>query len=131
MKSVLTAILLLGSFAWGTTSGEVSAAYLATGCKNASSPDFTNADPANMWCRGYMSGWYRGTQDMLTYNDKGFLSAVTFEEGVGGAQIAKVFIMYMANHPEEENKPSHVALMHAMLDAGLVALVPTGNNAGK
>jgi PEGA domain-containing protein/Ssp1 endopeptidase immunity protein Rap1a len=123
MKRILTAVLLLGSYAWGTTTGEVSASYLANQCQNASSPDFTSsANPANAWCRGYMSGWYRGVQDTLTYNDKGVLSTVTFEEGVAGAQIAKVFVIYMANHPEEENKPSHVALMHAMLDDGLVSL---------
>src|SRR5271155_2742630 len=123
MKRILIGVLLLGSFAWGTTTGEVNASYLANQCKNASSDDFTSSpNPANAWCRGYMSGWYRGVQDTLTYNDKGVLSTVTFEEGVAGPQIAKVFVVYIANHPEEENKPSHVALMHAMLDAGLVTL---------
>src|ERR1039458_3809995 len=124
MKHILIAVLLLCSFASGKTTGEVSASQLAKGCKNALSADFlTNPDPANAWCYGYMSGWYRGVQDTRTYNDKGLLSTVTFEEGVVGPQIAKVFVVYIANHPEEENKPSHVALMHATLDAGSVALV--------
>ena len=53
------------------------------------------------------------------------------EDGVTALQAAKVFVLYMENHPEEENKPRQVALMHAMLNAGLVSLGSPGKDKGK
>jgi hypothetical protein len=72
-----------------------------------------------------------GVEDTLVSDDKGFLQTVTFEDGVTPIQMAKVFSLYLDNHPEEENKPAQVALMHAMLNSGLVALVSPGKDKGK
>jgi hypothetical protein len=82
-------------------------------------------------CTGYMNGWLGGIEGVLIPDDKGFLQTVTLEDGVTGLQMAKVFVLYMENHPEEENKPAHVALMHALTNAGLVSLESPGKEKSK
>jgi hypothetical protein len=82
-------------------------------------------------CAAYMAGWYFGVEGTLVTDDKGFLQTVTFEDSIKSSQMAKVFVLYLENHPEEENKPAHVALMHAMLNAGLVTLESPGKDNGK
>jgi hypothetical protein len=77
-------------------------------------------------CQGYMIGWSWGVEGTMTPDNNGFVGTVTFEDGVTGVQMARVFVLYIENHPEEENKPAHVALMHAMLDARLVTLSSPG-----
>jgi Rap1a immunity proteins len=79
-------------------------------------------------CKGYMAGWLSGMEGAMVTDDKGFMQTVRFEEGVTGVQMAKVFVLYMQNHPEEENKPAHVALTHAMTDAQLISLVSPGKD---
>ena len=64
-------------------------------------------------------------------DDKGFLQTAVLEDGVTAVQMAKVFVMYMESHPEEENKAAHVALMHSMLDSKLLTLVPYGKDKAK
>jgi hypothetical protein len=82
-------------------------------------------------CAGYLGGWQMGVEGTLVSDDKGLLQTVTFEDGVTPIQMAKVFSLYLDNHPEEENKPAQVALMHAMLGSGLVTLVSPGKDNGK
>jgi hypothetical protein len=72
-----------------------------------------------------------GIGGALITDDKGFVQTVSVEDGVTAPQAAKVFVIYMGNHPEEENKPRQVALMHAMLNAGLVNLESPGKDKGK
>ncbi len=104
----------------------VKAGILHSICKRwiASAPD----KPAGLdnACQGYMVGWSWGVEGTMTPDDNGFIGTVTFEDGVTGIQMAKVFVLYIENHPEEENKPAHVALMHAMLDSKLVTLNSPG-----
>jgi len=106
---------------------------LATQCKVAISEteDATKIMPPAFKCLSYIEGWLEGIQGTLINDDKGFLQTVTIEDGVTATQVAKVFVLYMENHPEEENKPRQVALMHAMLNAGLVTLSPPGKDKTK
>jgi hypothetical protein len=74
------------------------------------------------YCRGYVVGWRGGIEGVLIPDDKGMIGTVTFENDVTDDQMAKVFVLYMEKHPEEENKPPNVALLHSMLDSGLVSI---------
>jgi Rap1a immunity proteins len=71
-------------------------------------------------CMEYMVGWESAMEGMLAPNDKGELRVATFESGITAQQMAKVFVHYIDEHPEEENKPSHTALRHAMENSGLL-----------
>jgi hypothetical protein len=82
-------------------------------------------------CVGYINGWLGGIEGVLVPDDKGILGTVTFEGGVTSLQVTKVFVLYMENHPEEENKPAHIVLWHAMLDSKLVTLVAPGKDTVK
>jgi len=97
---------------------------------------FTTAEspkvlPPAYKCLSYIDGWLDGISGMLTTDDKGTLQTITIEDGVTNVQVAKVFILYMGNHPEEENKPRQVELWHAMLGSGLVTLVSPGKSNGR
>ena len=56
-------------------------------------------------------------------NDKGYMGTYTWEDGVTGSQLVKVFNNYIGNHPEEENKPTGDAVFHAMTSSGLLTVV--------
>lgn len=71
-------------------------------------------------CIGYMAGWYAGVEGALAPDDKGVMGVATFADGVTVEQMMKVFVLYMAAHPDEENKLAHVAVSNAMFDAGLL-----------
>lgn len=100
-------------------------------CKVAVDPPGTGIMPPALKCLSYMDGWLEGIGGALVPDDKGFVQTVTIEDGVTALQAAKVFVLYMGNHPEEENKPRQVALMHAMLNAVLVSLESPGKDKGK
>jgi hypothetical protein len=87
--------------------------------------------PPAIKCLTYIDGWLDGISGMFTPDDKGNLQTITIEDGVTTLQVAKVFMVYMQNHPEEENKPRQVALWHAMLNSKLVTLVASGKDVGK
>ncbi len=100
-------------------------------CRVAVNPPGPGIAPPVYKCLNYIDGWLEGIDGTLISNDKGFLQTVTVEDGVTALQAAKVYVLYMNNHPEEENKPRQVALWHAMLNAGLVALVSPGKDKEK
>jgi hypothetical protein len=135
MKFISLLLLLTMS---GIVSAKTTAADLQVPCK-AWIPNFQIAITQQTAfqsyqagkCAGFVGGWQMGVEGTLAADDKGFLQTVTFEDGVTAIQMAKVFSFYMDNHPEEENKPAQVALMHAMLDAKLVTLVSPGKDVGK
>ncbi len=67
-----------------------------------------------------MAGWYGGVDGALAPDDKGAIGVATFSDGVTTEQMAKIFVLYMAAHPEEESKVAHVAVSDAMFNAGLL-----------
>jgi len=86
--------------------------FVATGVlggAQAGSPSFVRDVRHRAGCSGYMDGWKAGLDGTLTPDPKtSTFLVITVEDGVTGLQMAKVFSLYMANHPEEENKPAHV-----------------------
>jgi hypothetical protein len=68
-----------------------------------------------------LQGWYAGVDGELAPDDKGVMGVATFSDGVTTEQMAKVFVLYMAAHPEAESKLAHVAVSDAMFNAGLLA----------
>jgi hypothetical protein len=100
-------------------------------CRVAVNPPGTGITPPALKCLSYIDGWLEGVGGTLSPDEKGFVQITTIEDGVTAPQAAKVFVLYMENHPEEENKPRQVALMHAMLNAGLVTLDSPGKDKGK
>jgi hypothetical protein len=88
-------------------------------------PKVLNQDTAktnveSVRCFGYLQGWYAGVDGALAPDDKGVMGVATFADGVTLEQMAKVFVLYMSAHPEEENKVAHVAVSDAMFNAGLL-----------
>ena len=52
---------------------------------------------------------------------------VTFDDGVTSGQAYRVFLKYIAAHPEYENKTGDYVLTQAMLDSKLMRLAPELN----
>jgi hypothetical protein len=96
-------------------------------------PETASSEPQEVGYGGLskLNGWSWGIEGLLMPDDNGFVGVVSFEEGVTGLQMAKVFVLYIENHPEEENKPAHLALMRSMLDAKLVTVASPGKDAPK
>lgn len=129
-------LLVFSGLAQANNTDNLKANKLVDVCRNwaATAPD-KPTKPDDIYhqgaCAGYMAGWSGGVEGSTQPDDKGFLGVVTFEDGVTSLQLAKVFVLYMENHPEEENKPAHVALLHAVSNAGLFTLVSAGKDNGK
>jgi len=102
-KTISILFLFCASAAWG---GSLNAKLGEIWCNPAVEK---NTFPHGA-CMGYMAGWKDATEN----------PSVVFEAGVNNEQMGKVFMAYMQNHPEEENKPLSDVLMRAMQNAGLV-----------
>lgn len=74
-------------------------------------------------CQLYLDGWRDGVTGTMGANDKGVTGTYTFEKGVTGSQLVKVFTQYIANHPEEENKQAGDVVYHAITSSGLLTVV--------
>ena len=83
------------------------------------------------FCRGYMVGFRAGLEGAQVPDDKGILQIVTFTDGVTEAQMAREFLLYMDNHPEEKEALPKIALMHSMVSGGLVRLAPVDGDKKK
>ena len=63
-----------------------------------------------VFCQGFVFGYAVGIKGTMGADDKGVMGTYNIEKGVTGSQLVKVFTQYIANHPEEENKPAGDAL---------------------
>lgn len=129
-------LLLAATTAHANNIDKTKASVLRDVCKNwaATAPEKpTKTDDIYHQgvCAGFMAGWYWGVEGSTMPDDKGFLGIFTFEDGVTNLQLAKVFVLYMDSHPEDENKPAHVALLRAVTNAGLYALASPGKDNAK
>ena len=137
-KFVWLLLLLAASGIAQASPNQWTAVALRGQCKlTLNPPNFESTEQAMAWqarsapCIDYIIGWAGGIEGTLVLDAKtNTLETVAWEDGVKANQIAKVYLIYLQNHPEDENKPAHVALMHAMLDAGLVTLVSRGKDSG-
>ena len=79
--------------------------------------------PLDAICVSYVGGWADGVGgSLLRY--KGKLYAVQFAPNVTASQMVKVFVKYVCDHPEVENKEAITGLVFSLLDAKLMEFVP-------
>ena len=83
------------------------------------------------YCRGYMVGLRAGIDGAQIPDDKGVVQTVVFTDNATDAQMAKEFVLYMDNHPDEKDSLPKTAVMRSLLSSGLVKLTPSNNDAGK
>jgi len=76
-----------------------------------------------VFCQAFVFGYAIGINHTMGTDDKGVMGTYTIEKGVTASQLVKVFVQYIANHPEEENKPAGDVLYHAMTSSGLLTVV--------
>ena len=119
---LISLLLLFLSSGIAQAANEANADGMRKFCEPFRSSSPPSIDKA--FCRGYMVGWKAGLEGTQVPDDKGVLQIVTFGSGVTDADMAKQFLLYMDNHPDEKEALPKIALMHAMLSAGLVKLTP-------
>ena len=100
-----------------------SAGWLNTRCieSEAIVTDQTAMDVGE--CDGFMIGWSQGVVG-LSILDNGKPFQILLADGVTVGQMERVFISYMAKHPELENKTGDSALNCALADVGLLVTKP-------
>ena len=112
----------------------------ADGLRKFCEPFRGNSTPSidKAYCRGYMVGWRAGLEGAQIPDDKGVMQIVTFGSDVTDVDMARAFLLYLDNHPEEKDALPKIALMHAMVSGSLVKLTPAepedkdaGKTAGK
>ncbi len=72
-------------------------------------------------CVGFLTDWLQMTYAGAVRGDK-VASEVVIEDGVDVGQLMRVFIAYMAKHPEIENKPASIAILASVAEAGLAKI---------
>jgi hypothetical protein len=132
----LFAVLALALGALGATpTRELSAGGLQSYCRYTQMPTFTvpagtsKKEVPNMLmryghesgaCDGFMIGWGQALSAATVRNGKGKPLPFGLVEGVTIGQMERVFVAYMAKHPEKENELASLGVFDAMLDAGLI-----------
>jgi hypothetical protein len=130
LMAIFTTVLILSLSAVGTKATPLTGGKLLIDCKvlgvanapNAPEPSAIESFDGGM-CLGYMLGYMEGVNDMMVVIDK-VLVTVVFREGVTPGQMARVYVIYMAKHPEEETNSAAQTVTNAMFDAKLVTVVP-------
>jgi len=119
MKPNLVAVLLLlSSYLFGSSS--FTAGELWKDCKADSTKMTSTLDDhySSGLCVGYMLGWMDATTDSVIVTENG-PATVFFEDAVTVGQIKRVFVQYMDQHPEAENKTASLTLTKALQEAHL------------
>jgi len=132
MKSIVSVVILLvTAFIPSLAKADnLSAAELAKTCKYVDRDDKTGFnDIADLGlCLGYVRGWVEGVHGLSTPDgDK----VIIFEETTTTIQVVHVFIKFLTNNPEFENKTADSTLTRACLTSGIMklkdrAIQPTG-----
>ncbi len=119
---LLCSLCLLAFPAIARAANEPTAEGLSKTCEGFRAESKPTLDKA--FCRGYMIGWRAGLEGAQIPDDKGVLQMVTFASDINQGDMAKQFLLYMDNHPEEKDALPKIALMHAMVSGSLVKLTP-------
>ena len=117
LLAALFAVLTIPAIA-GAQTHVLSAVSLYKACTQAA-PEF---------CNGYMAGWVQATDGSLVATPDG-LFLLTIEARVTAQQAKRVFVKFIREHPEAENKPADAIVGVAMLRAGLMLPVPVAMKA--
>jgi hypothetical protein len=97
---------------------------LADACSEMTNPnrDINSAYALGM-CQGYVIGLLDGVVGM-SIEIKGEFFDVILADNATYGQCARVFIKYVHEHPDVENKPSLDVMTNALLDAKLLGVKP-------
>lgn len=98
----------------------VKAVALERECKNWNGSIHRSVLQKTVDCQIYVKAWVDGMNAIGTYR---------FDRTATLGQTIKVFNLYIANHPEEENLPAGKVLLHSMTSSGL--LISPGQGAGE
>jgi hypothetical protein len=126
---LFTLLLLLTFSAVAHAANDPTADGLRQICEGFRADSKPSLDKA--FCRGYMIGWRAGLEGAQVLDDKGVFQVVTFASDISQGDMAKQFLLYMDNHPEEKEALPKFALMHAMVSGSLVKLTPVETDANK
>jgi hypothetical protein len=118
----LCSLCLLTFSAIALAANEPTADSLRKSCEPFRAESAPSIDKA--FCRGYIAGWRAGLEGAQIPDDKGVLQIVTFASDTTQVDMAKQFLLYMDNHPEEKDAIPKIALMHAMVSGSVVKLAP-------
>ena len=101
-----------------------SAGWLNTRCIESQAAIVTDQTAMDVGlCDGFMIGWRDGVVGLYVL-DNGKPFQILLADGVTVGQMERVFISYMAKHPELENKTGDSALTRALVEVGLVVTKP-------
>ena len=101
-----------------------SAGWLNTRCIESQAAIVTDQTAMDVGlCDGFMIGWRDGVVGLLIL-DNGKPFQILLTDGVTVGQMERVFISYMAKHPELENQTGDLALTRALVEVGLVVTKP-------
>ncbi len=128
-------VLALCGVTGSAKAGMMTAGELAEHCKWSTAYDNTEGSKQDAIatehgfeigiCIGFVAGWQEGTEGAVIKIDNVF-HLMNFESGTKVGQLVRVFIVYIKQHPEFENKLADFALGGAAVDAKLLALKPVG-----
>jgi len=126
---LLTFLLLLTLSAIANAANDPTADSLRQICEGFRTDSKPSLDKA--FCRGYMIGWRAGLEGAQILDDKGVFQIVTFATDINQGDMAKQFLLYMDNHPEEKEALPKFALMHAMVAGNFIKLAPVESDPTK
>lgn len=116
---LLASLLICGTPASATfTAGELQAA-----CPTSFEKSHTMT-VQNAVCIGYVSGWLDGINGSMVRTEKEEIVGFRLAQSVTTKQVIRVFLKYVADHPETENKEAEEILILALVEARLVRFVP-------
>ena len=75
-------------------------------------------------CIGYINGWFDSIEGAYVPNDDGSLSQYRLSNDVTVGQIMRLYVKYVNDHPEIEQKTSAEVLAIALLTNNLAKIVP-------
>ena len=114
--AVLLLALCIPAFAAVPNAGDLVKCKELAKDKDDSSKDEAKAG----WCYGFINGWQ--AVGGAPYVENGKLYKLRISRDISYGQAARVFVKYVKDHPELENKKTYVVFTWAMIDAGLVRL---------
>ena len=127
---ILGAFVLCGAVNANAQADVTSAKYRVDTCAFNDKPaqDLTTDEVLlNGLCTGVFFGYmdiYDNQTIMCTADKGNYPCNVVYSDGVTVGQTIRVFVKYVKEHPECENKPAREVYIEALVAAGLVKIIP-------
>jgi hypothetical protein len=120
MRKALFAVIILATFA-SVSQAAVPAGKLRDLC--------TEKDSASVGvCAGYVAGFLDTLDGLDLHFPKGDNMEVVFADDITVGQLLRVFVKYVNEHPEVENKSANVVLVTSLIEAKLMGFKPIAGN---